>query len=228
MSPIAENLPPSGFRRVGVPSPALGVLQSYADLPADPYCPGRFRRFSQLRMEWLGDAWRSTLLEHRPHVQSRRHNNFVGGVLREFEPVLADLTGLIDFAARGLGLDTAEVWQVDLHQWRTACEPGQQRASVPEGIHRDGHVFAAVLVLRRKGVEGGVTQLFGEDHSQPLEEFVLESGQGILFDDQRLAHNTTAVHAAAEGRGERDIVVIDFNPWAERRYGAEFEARVVS
>jgi hypothetical protein len=222
------NLPSSGFLRVDVPPPAPGVLASYADLPADPYCPGRWRRFSQYRMGWVEGAWASELLEHRPHVQSRRHNNFVGGVLREFEPVLADLTGLIDFAAQGLGLATDEEWQVDLHQWRTACEPGQQHDSVPEGIHRDGHAYAAVFVLRREGVGGGVTQLFGDDHREPLEEFVLESGEGILFDDQQLAHNTTAVHAAGAARGERDIVVIDFNPWAERRYGAEFEARVVS
>lgn len=210
-----------------MPPPSRAVLESYADLPADSYCPGRWRRFSQFRMGWQKSAWESELLEHRPHVQSRRHNNFVGGVLREFEPVQADLTGLIDFAAKGLGLDRATQWQVDLHQWRTACEPGQSHESVPEGIHRDGHAFAAVLVLRRDGVGGGVTQLFGHDHSKPLEEFVLESGEGILFDDQRLAHNTTAVHAAGATRGERDIVVIDFNPWSERRYGAEFERRVV-
>ncbi len=221
------HLPAAGYLRVEVPPPRPGVLESYADLPADPYCPGRWRRFSQYRMGWDGGAWTSALLEHRPHVQSRRHNNYIGGVLRAFEPVLADLTDLIEFAARGLGLDTGLDWQVDLHQWRTACEPGEQRASVPEGIHRDGHAYAAVLVLRREGVGGGITQLFGDDHQRPLEEFVLESGEGILFDDQRLAHNTTAVHAAGTARGERDIVVIDFNPWSERRYGEAFERRVV-
>ena len=98
---------------------------------------------------------------------------------------------------------------------------------MPEGIHRDGHAFAAVMVLRREEVDGGVTQLFGADRTRPLEEFILDSGEGVLFDDQRLAHNTTAVHASGSTRGVRDIVVIDFNPWSERRWGEAFERRAI-
>lgn len=218
-------LNPGGYLFVdSVPIPQA-VRDSFVDLPPDPYCPRRFRRFSQFQMHpEAPGCWSLTLLPHRALIQPRRNNAYVGGVARFLEPMVMDVSALVSFVADGLGLDRATTWQLDAHQWRTFLGEADSATSVPEGIHCDGHAFAAVLVVERHNVRGGLTSLYypGEPPTR-IFEIMLGDRQGILLDDSRLLHFTSEVRRRHPGAAYRDIFVFDFNRWDQRRYGADFE-----
>lgn len=226
MSTSPSPLHPSGFVQFEVPTVSADFAATYSDLPNDPYCPGRSRRFSQFRIAFNSGAWSAQLLPHRGHLQSSKYNSFVGDVVRDLPALVlegAPFQGLIDHVARLIPIDRELIWQVDAHQWRTRCETGEQQQSVPEGVHRDGHHFGAVMVLRRDNVEGARTYLYTGAEQTPLADMTLMAGQGIAFDDRKLWHNTTAMVPTGSEAALRDVIVFDFNPWDQKRYGQAFE-----
>jgi len=213
----------AAVRRFTFPAGAAELHGAFDDLPADPYCPGRTRRFSQYVLRSDAVRWSLTRLPHRAHIQPRRFNAHVGGIRRHFAPITIDLSAL---AARTVGvLELAQdvVYQVDAHQWRTTCEPGDARASVPEGPHHDGHHCGAILVVGRSGIEGGVTEFSRTPQAEPFQRLTLQAGDAVCFDGRAVAHNTTPIRATGAAHGTRDVLIFLFNPWDARRYGAAFE-----
>lgn len=202
-------------------SPAL--RNSFRNLPPDPYCDGRFRRFSQYVMSWENSEWNAVCLPHRPHIQPRAYNRYRGGILRTFEPLDEPAVETVMFTVvRELDLPVKTRWQVDVHQWRTVCEAHGTTVSVPEGLHRDGHMFGAIVVAGRSGISGGCTTLLHDD-GQVAFEGILGEGRGIAFDDQRLLHYTSHLVSGSPG-GTRDIIVCTVSAWEQKRYGECFEA----
>jgi hypothetical protein len=217
------SLGPEGFAIIDLPPATAEVMDSFFDLPDDPRCPGRQRRFSQYRITFRG-SWGLDLLPPRPLIQSARYNAYVGGIERHLSPLVTPLGHYVDLAATTVPLDVDRQWQVDLHQWRTVCEPASTRASVPEGPHRDGYDYVAIFVLRRVRISGGVTELYHDGRT--IFSGVLDEGQGVVFDDRALTHFATeiAVVSGTEA-GYRDIIAITLNSWEARRYGESFETR---
>lgn len=202
------------------------LRQSFVDLPPDPYCPGRFRRFSQFQMRAArSGGWDLRLLPSRPLIQPKRNNGYIGGVRRFLEPLVADILTLVEHIAHELELDhDAGTWQLDAHQWRTLIERENTVLSVPEGIHSDGHLFGAVIVVERHNIRGGLTSLYYP--TEPPHRFfetLLSDEQGLLFDDSRLLHFTSELQREQSGTAYRDIFVLDFNRWDQKRYGSDFE-----
>ncbi len=212
-----------GYCLLKLAAPSAEILRSFEDLPPDPYCENRFRRFSQFRLHFLEGAWRTERLPHRPHIQPAYNNSLVGGVLRDLAPMRGDISAYMSFIAKAVPLDTATDWHMDVHQWRTVCEPGSETVSVPEGPHQDGHEIGAILVLRRGNLHGGSTRLYLPGQSEPFFDRIVEEGETLIFDDRELTHYTTHIRSH-EGAGFRDIIVLDFNRWENRRYGPEFES----
>ena len=215
-----------GFRTIAHEFVNEQIRASFQDLPADPYCPGRYRRFSQYHLTYMNGGWQPFLLPPRPHIQSRGYNKYVGGQLRHFAPLKIDSRDIIAFVALSVDLPQEQVWHVDVHQWRTACLANEERSSVPEGPHQDGHHIGAILVVDRHGIRGGETLVYQPPSHEVLFHQGLTSGTGLVFDDRRVFHNTTEIQAGPAG-GNRDVFVLDFNPWEERRYGQEFERQAL-
>jgi hypothetical protein len=215
-----------GFAIIDLPPATPEVLDSFFDLPDDPNCQGRQRRFSQYRT-FFSRRWELELLPHRPLIQSGKYNVHVGGVQRQLSPLVTSLDPYVDLMARAVPLDVDQQWQVDLHQWRTVCEPASTRVSVPEGPHRDGYDYVAIFVLRRVRITGAVTELYRD--GQAIFSDVLEEGQGVVFDDRALTHFATDVATpAGQEPGYRDIIAITLNSWTARRYGETFERRALA
>jgi hypothetical protein len=212
-----------GFAVVALPGTVPNLEDTFAELPADPYCPHRSRRFSQYRVFHDEASWRLERLEHRPLVQPRRFNSYVGGVLRHLQPIVIDVAPIVAVTAERIPLDRGCAWHFDVHQWRTSCDEETEAISVPEGPHQDGHEFGAVVVMARRSVSGGETLLYPLDLDEPFFRTTLQDRQVLLFDDRRLRHFTTNVQAAG-GTGARDIFVFNINAWQNRKYGAGFEA----
>jgi len=203
------------------------ALAEFGKLPMDTFAGGeqRYRRFSQFRMDFVDDGWRAELLPHRPFIQPRSVNSYVGGVRRPFEPLRIDPSPQLIVGAEEIPLDSTQPWQVNVHQCRVVTNDAVTGVSVPEGPHRDGHTFGMLAVFDRKNIQGGVTQLFESGSStNPFFETTLQPNQALVYDDGAMWHTATDIKAPVGSQGHRDLWIVAFNPWSERRYGDEFEA----
>ena len=97
-------------------------------------------------------------------------------------------------------------WYIEAHQFRIDTASGIGRPT-PEGAHRDGVDFIAIVLVDRRSVIGGETRVFrlGSAHG---ERFTLEEPwSALLLDDTRVVHETSPIQSAGEV-GWRDTLVL--------------------
>ena len=210
--------PQSTLALAGVDAAGLAALaRSWQDLPADEHLRdgGRYRsrRHASLRLD--DDAVNVLEAVIRPHWQSTDYNALHGGYERWFAPVheatLAHpaLLGLVTGLGR-LFRDTAgyAVPFVEVHQFRIDTAGGIGRPT-PEGAHRDGVDFVAVLLIERARVRGGETRVFEADGRAGLRFTMAAPGSALLLDDARVIHETTPLQPDGEP-GYRDTLVLTY------------------
>ncbi|MGP3980923.1 2OG-Fe dioxygenase family protein [Streptomyces sp. KR80] len=221
------------YRVMDLPPLDNEAMEEFGKLPFDPYTGGRqrHRRFSQYRISYQPDTmgWTMELLPHRPFLQPKAVNQLVGGVQRELEPLRIDPTPQIDAAAKGIGLDPAHDWHVNVHQCRVSVGPDIEGVSVPEGPHRDGHDYAMLVVFGRHNIKGGENQLMPTNGGEPFFRVTLQPNpQALAFDDTQMWHTATDLESLDGGPGHRDLWIVVFNRWDRRKYGEEFERAAVA
>jgi hypothetical protein len=224
---FVPDLKQSGYAVIDLPPLTEQMRSAFEDLPLDDYTGGRqrYRRFSQYRMTFSesDDTWVLELLPHRPFVQAPDINGLVGGVPRPFEPLQIDPTAQIDAGAKALELSAAETWQINVHQCRVISNDEITGVSVPEGPHRDGHAFGMLAVFGRRNIEGGENELLPSGGGEPFFRVELQPDQALVYDDTQMWHNATDIRHTDPGGGHRDLWIVAFNPWEDRKYGDEFE-----
>src|SRR5690606_18319616 len=135
-------------------------------LPRDAYLLDggsyRFRRHSC----FVHEAGALRQVGHRAHWQPTEYNALHGGMERWFEPIEPQLIALPAWRALLNGLaglfsqvQPAPRWYIEAHQFRIDTTDGIGRPT-PEGAHRDGVDFVAVVLVRRGGGPGGETRVF--------------------------------------------------------------------
>jgi hypothetical protein len=218
-----------GYAIIDLPAASSEILATFHDLPIDPYSGGnhRYRRFSQYRMSFKDESWYLELLPHRPFIQSKEYNVYVGGIPRHLEPLKIDPTLQIDAGAKAIPLDISKTWQVNVHQCRVITDRSIRGISVPEGPHRDGHEFGMLAVFERYRITGGENQLMPSNGGEPFFRTVLEKNQALIYDDGRMFHMATDIEPIGDELGYRHLWIVAFNQWENRRYGPEFEKRAV-
>jgi hypothetical protein len=151
------------------------------------------------------------------------YNALHGGIDRWFEPceeAFASSAALKDFLLN-LALqfdqtqksdDSSKPWFVEVHQFRIDTTDGIGRPT-PEGAHRDGVEYVAVLMLERHGIKGGETRVFESDGPQGQRFTLQKPFSLLLLDDARVVHETTPIQPidpkAAE-QGWRDTLVVTY------------------
>ena len=218
--------------RVGVPLDALLALNpSWDDLPADAYLRdgGRYRR--RRHSCYVVDAAAGAAADadagspvvrpvpHRAHWQPVEYNALHGGLERWFEPVAPHIATAPAWLQllRGLSAVCSEVrgaqpWFVEAHQFRIDTTDGIGRPT-PEGAHRDGVDFVAVLLVGRVGVKGGETRVFQADGPHGLRFTMAEPWTLLMLDDARVVHESTPIQPVGEA-GHRDTLVLTFRAGA--------------
>ena len=202
----------------------VGELQPLAAcwdrLPFDGYLRdgGRYRR--RRHGCFVVDGERVVPVPRRAHWQSLDYNALHGGIERWFDPLderllaapvwprlLVGLAGVCGVAGG------VRRWFVEAHQFRIDTQGGIGRPT-PEGAHRDGVDFVAVLLVARRGVKGGETRVFDADGPRGVRFTMSEPWSLLLLDDARVIHETTPVQpldAAAEPNvAYRDTLVVTF------------------
>jgi hypothetical protein len=152
---------------------------------------------------------------HRAHWQPVEYNALHGGLERWFEPMdpvvvaapawtrlLRSLSGTCS------ALKGAQPWYVEAHQFRIDTTDGIGRPT-PEGAHRDGVDFVAVILVGRIGIKGGETRVFEAAGPSGIRFTMLEPWTTLLLDDARVIHESTPIQPLDAG-GHRDTLVLTF------------------
>lgn len=156
-------------------------------------------------------------MPHRPHFQSTEYNALHGGIDRMFEPIETAIAADPEWhrLLSGLGELFAAVrppaggrWYIEAHQFRIDTAEGVGRPT-PEGAHRDGVDFVAVILAARHHVKGGETRVFEADGPLGM-RFVMRAPWGaLLLDDRRMIHEATPIQPDGDD-GHRDTLVLTY------------------
>ncbi|MES2900539.1 MAG: 2OG-Fe dioxygenase family protein [Pseudomonadota bacterium] len=186
---------------------------SWNELALDNYLKdgGRYRRRRHSCFIQHGDALTQTA--HRAHWQPVEYNALHGGMHRLFEPV--DPATVANPAwnklLRSLGQACSQVrpgqsWFVEAHQFRIDTLEGIGRPT-PEGAHRDGVDFVAVLLVGRHNIKGGETRVFEAAGPDGKRFTMAEPWTLLLLDDARVIHESTPIQPLGQN-GHRDTLVL--------------------
>lgn len=207
---------------VGADAATADVLHdSWNQLPADPHLRDgghyRFRRHDSYVLDTASGAL--TQVPHRAHWQPVIYNALHGGFERWFEPIEPKVSQHPAWQAliRHLGQLLAQAkatpqWFIEAHQFRVDTTGGIGRPT-PEGAHRDGVDFVAVLMLGRHQIKGGETRVFEADGPHGVRFTLTEPWSTLLLDDERVIHESTPIQPLSD-HGWRDTLVLTF-----RRHG---------
>ena len=201
----------------GVPRAAFDALvPSWDDLRPDDYLKdgGRYRKRRHACCVVEGDTVRP--VPRRMHWQPVEYNALHGGMERWFTPVDAATvaqpawSALIRALARTCSAQRpVPRWHVEAHQFRIDTSDGVGRPT-PEGAHRDGVDFVAVLLVARHAIKGGETRVF-EAQGPAGQRFTLtEPWSLLLLDDARVIHESTPIQPLDAAGGHRDTLVLTF------------------
>jgi hypothetical protein len=152
---------------------------------------------------------------HRPHWQPTTYNALHGGLTRWFEPLEPSLSESTAWRQllRALGelfaqLQSATRWHIEAHQFRIDTAGGIGRPT-PEGAHRDGVDFVAVILVARRAVRGGETRVFDARGSGGVRFTMEQPWTMLLMDDARVIHETTPIQPCGPG-AVRDTLVLTY------------------
>jgi len=152
---------------------------------------------------------------HRAHWQSTEYNALHGGIERWFEPIEPGLRGHPQWLKllAGLGnlfaaLHPTERWYIEAHQFRIDTAEGIGRPT-PEGAHRDGVDFVAVILVERRDVRGGETRVFQANGNAGVRFTMTQPWTALLLDDAAVIHETTPIQPH-ERAGVRDTLVLTY------------------
>jgi hypothetical protein len=203
----------------------ITLADHWNDLPPDDHLKDggryRLRRHTSL-VQTLGDAPGGAAalqaVPHRPHWQPTTYNALHGGMLRHFAPVQPALAAAPAWSSLigGLGELFARVrrptdgrWYIEAHPFRIPT-PGGGGRPTPEGAHRDGVDFVAVVLVGRHHIIGGETRVFAADGPQGLRFTLDEPWSVLLLDDAQVIHESTPIQPDGAPLGWRDTLVLTY------------------
>jgi len=99
-------------------------------------------------------------------------------------------------------------WYIEAHRFRIDTAEGIGRPT-PEGAHRDGVDFVAVILVNRSDVSGGETRVFDAQGPAGVRFTMAEPWTALLLNDAQVVHETTPIQKAGP-RGLRDTLVLTF------------------
>jgi hypothetical protein len=151
----------------------------------------------------------------RAHWQPTSYNALHGGMKRWFEPIETGVSaaGAWQRLVSALGelfaqLQPVERWYIEAHQFRIDTTGGIGRPT-PEGAHRDGVDFVAVILIARHAIRGGETRVFDAHGSTGVRFTMEEPWSMLLMNDARVIHETTPIQGEGAA-GQRDTLVLTY------------------
>lgn len=223
---FAVLTPTALARLVDHPLADLAALAPFwDDLPLDRYLKdlGRYRsrRHGCAVVHVDEPAPHLREVPHRPHWQSTIYNALHGGLERWFDPIDPRMAGApawrdlllqLGRCFAGVRAPADGRWYVEAHPFRIDTSEGVGRPT-PEGAHRDGVDFVAVILVDRHAITGGETRVFEATGPHGVRFALTTPWSALLLDDTRVIHESTPIqpiHPNDSARGHRDTLVLTF------------------
>ncbi len=191
------------------------LKDSWNDLPPDAFLKDGGRYRSRRHASFIIREAHIELVSHRAHYQPLAYNALHGGMHRMFDSIEAQtLTQtawdklLLALASVCSTLKGAQPWYVEAHQFRIDTRHGIGRPT-PEGAHRDGVDFVAIVLIDRVNVSGGESRVFEAEGHNGQRFTLTEPWTLVLLDDQKVIHESTPIQPLAND-GHRDTLVLTF------------------
>jgi hypothetical protein len=195
------------------------LVASWDRLAPDAYLKdgGNYRR--RRHACFIDDGASLIQTPHRAHWQPVEYNALHGGMHRLFEPVEPAVVAERAWTRllRALGAVCRAVrpvpqWYVEAHQFRIDTLEGIGRPT-PEGAHRDGVDFVAVLLIDRSNVKGGETRVFEAAGPSGKRFTMAQPWTLLLLDDATVIHESTPIQPDGPN-GHRDTLVLTWRAGA--------------
>ncbi len=192
------------------------LTPSWDDLQLDHYLKdgGNYRK--RRHSCFIAECGSLQQVPHRMHWQSEDYNALHGGMERWFEPIepaIASHPAWIRLLLALAGVCSAAMpaprWHIEAHQFRIDTSDGLGRPT-PEGAHRDGVDFVAVLLVARHAIKGGETRVFEANGPDGQRFTLVEPWSLLLLDDARVIHESTPIQPLNDDYGHRDTLVLTF------------------
>ena len=184
-------------------------------LPRDQYLRDGGRYRSRRHACFVQNGGELQLAPHRAHWQPTSYNALHGGLERWFEPIAPEVVKapvwtqlLASIGSVFAQIRPVERWFIEAHQFRIDTVSGIGRPT-PEGAHRDGVDFVALMLVQRRNVRGGETRVFDANGPSGVRFTMEEPWSLLLMDDVRVIHETTPIQPDGEG-GVRDTLVLTY------------------
>ena len=194
----------------------------WENLPSDDYLKdgGHYRRRRHASIIIRNKHIES--VKERPHWQPVSYNALHGGIDRWFAPCESAFLDNEAFKALVLELGglfcnvknidpNTNPWFVEVHQFRIDTKEGIGRPT-PEGAHRDGVDFVAVLLVDRHHIKGGETRIFSANGPQGQRFTLTRPWTLVLLDDVKVIHETTPIQPESNNLDDawRDTLVLTY------------------
>ncbi|AXV64023.1 biofilm formation protein [Pseudoalteromonas lipolytica] len=179
------------------------VKPSFANLPANPYADGAFRkrRYSVIKVV-DGEL---KLQPTKAFVQDDSINTFQGNVERTYENLEDSLLasdGMKQIVHQfremtGISADR----DIEIHQFRMLAIDSDTPAA-PEGVHQDGFDHVCVCGVSHENLEGGELLVYENQQADPCFKMEIKDGMFALINDREVWHNATPMNkldASKEG-----------------------------
>lgn len=230
MRPVTDNLQAEGHARL-TPADVLALAAPHGEalaalapswnaLPQDLYLRdgGHYRSRRHACFVQDLELERAVLgrVPHRAHWQPTTYNALHGGLERWFEPVADEVAAnpgwrrlLVALGEVFALLRPVPRWYIEAHQFRIDTVSGIGRPT-PEGAHRDGVDYIAIVLVDRVRVIGGETRVFPADSGRGVRFTLTEPWSALLLDDASVVHETTPIQSAESEPGWRDTLVLTY------------------
>jgi len=190
------------------------IQKSFNKLPDDKYLKFvntnfRKRKFSKT----IFKKNKFYKIEKTNFIQNRYQNKYLGGVLRKYQPIEGLTLSLMNQMVKDnfLSFFKNEEIEFGYHQIRITCGKNYIGYPVPEGWHRDGFDFVALISFKSENIDGGVTRIRDDINKNNHDTYSckLTDGEFILIDDKKFYHFADPI-VLQDGKkvGFRDTLVI--------------------
>lgn len=191
------------------------LKNSWNHLPADAFLKDGGRYRSRRHASFIIHEQQIEHVAHRAHYQPLAYNALHGGMHRMFDAIEAQtLTQpvwhklLLALAKICSSIKGEQAWFVEAHQFRIDTRHGIGRPT-PEGAHRDGVDFVAILLVDRVHISGGESRVFEAEGRNGQRFTLTEAWSTVLLDDQKVIHESTPIQPLADD-AHRDTLVLTF------------------
>lgn len=192
------------------------VIKSFKELSKDNYLKSehcyRFRAFSELNL----NKSNVYIKKNNNFFQKKEINHFAGNISRKFEPIKKDVINTFIHITKELIYflpnRTQQKADVGLHQIRITCGDDYVGYPVPEGWHKDGCNYVAIITLNYDNIVGGISRIRKNLINQnDVYNCFLEKNNFLLLNEKSYYHYTDPINVKNKKKsGYRDILVITF------------------